>query len=128
MLDRVEGASPVVLLNKVEALAAQNPPKTQETSLTERIEALIASADVMLFMKGSPEAPRCGFSSKVVEALNEIDVQYSHFDILQDDAIRQVFPKVLQNISKQMVLGSQRIFMLANLSSTLRRERVHGRL
>lgn len=37
----------------------------------------------MLLMKGSPEQPRCGFSSRVVAALQEAGVDYKHFDILQ---------------------------------------------
>ena len=43
----------------------------------------------MLFMKGSPEAPRCGFSRKVVEALNSTGVGYGTFDILGDEFVRQ---------------------------------------
>ena len=43
----------------------------------------------MLFMKGSPSEPRCGFSAKVVDALRQADVDFKHFDILGDDAVRQ---------------------------------------
>ena len=43
----------------------------------------------MLFMKGSPAEPRCGFSAKVVEALQQAGVDFKHFDILSDDAVRQ---------------------------------------
>jgi len=44
---------------------------------------------VMLFMKGSPDTPRCGFSRKVVEALNSTGVPYGTFDILTDEGVRQ---------------------------------------
>lgn len=40
-------------------------------------------------MKGSPQTPRCGFSSKVVQALQQAHIEFSHFDILSDEAVRQ---------------------------------------
>lgn len=43
---------------------------------------------VVLFMKGNPEVPRCGFSRKVVGILKDQGVQYSSFDILSDDSVR----------------------------------------
>lgn len=47
------------------------------------------SQPVMLFMKGSPQSPRCGFSSRVVKILKQHGMQFGHFDILSDQAIRQ---------------------------------------
>lgn len=44
----------------------------------------------MLFMKGSPEAPFCGFSKKMVAILQKYDgLKYGHFDILQDSEVRE---------------------------------------
>lgn len=43
---------------------------------------------VVLFMKGSPDAPRCGFSRKIVALLNDQGVKFSHFDILSDESVR----------------------------------------
>ncbi|KAI9197748.1 hypothetical protein LWI28_003640 [Acer negundo] len=43
----------------------------------------------MLFMKGTPDSPRCGFSSKVVNALREEGVSFGSFDILSDEEVRQ---------------------------------------
>lgn len=40
-------------------------------------------------MQGSPDAPRCGFSAQVVQALREAGADFRHFDILQDPAIRE---------------------------------------
>jgi len=57
--------------------------------LMSRIMRLLDSAPVMLFMKGSPEAPRCGFSRKVVDALKGNQIDFSTFDILSDEGIRQ---------------------------------------
>jgi glutaredoxin-related protein len=43
----------------------------------------------MLFMKGTPEAPQCGFSRKIVEILKQNNVQFSSFNILADEEVRQ---------------------------------------
>ena len=43
---------------------------------------------VVLFMKGSPDEPRCGFSRKTVDILREHNVQFSYFDILTDESVR----------------------------------------
>ncbi|KAG8776746.1 monothiol glutaredoxin grx4 [Serendipita sp. 401] len=53
------------------------------------MKSIIDSDKVVLFMKGSPEAPRCGFSRQTVAILKEHNVKYTHFDILQDEAVRQ---------------------------------------
>ncbi|KAF3796204.1 Monothiol glutaredoxin-S17 [Nymphaea thermarum] len=58
-------------------------------SLDDRLKKLVSSSKTMLFMKGTPEAPRCGFSSKVVQALSSEDVSFGYFDILTDDEVRQ---------------------------------------
>lgn len=50
--------------------------------LDQRIRTLLGSAPVMLLMKGSPEEPRCGFSRRVVEALQKDGIVFKHFDIL----------------------------------------------
>lgn len=60
-----------------------------QQELESRLEQLVHSAPVMLFMKGDPAQPRCGFSAKVVEALQQAGVEFKHFDILSDDAVRQ---------------------------------------
>ncbi|XAR66454.1 Peptide-N(4)-(N-acetyl-beta-glucosaminyl)asparagine amidase [Bertholletia excelsa] len=61
----------------------------QKESLEERLKKLIMSSPVMLFMKGTPDAPRCGFSSKVVDALRNEGVAFGSFDILTDEEMRQ---------------------------------------
>lgn len=58
-------------------------------SLEERLKKLVTSSPVMLFMKGTPDSPRCGFSSKVVNALREEGVKFGSFDILGDEEVRQ---------------------------------------
>jgi monothiol glutaredoxin len=54
-----------------------------------RVQAMVASAPVFLFMKGMPSAPRCGFSANAVGALDALGVSYTSFDILSDEGIRQ---------------------------------------
>lgn len=61
----------------------------REASLQDRLKALITRAKVMLFMKGSPETPRCGFSRTIANILKEEDISFDHFDILSDDEIRE---------------------------------------
>lgn len=52
-------------------------------------EKLINQAPIMLFMKGDKYVPQCGFSARVVEMLNDLEAQYTTFDILVDDIVRQ---------------------------------------
>jgi monothiol glutaredoxin len=54
-----------------------------EPELKQQVEKLIASNDVLLFMKGTPEAPRCGFSMRVVGVLDSLGVEYGAIDVLQ---------------------------------------------
>lgn len=60
-----------------------------EETLQDRLKKLITSSPVMLFMKGTPDAPRCGFSSRVVNALREEGIDFGSFDILTDEEVRQ---------------------------------------
>jgi Grx4 family monothiol glutaredoxin len=57
--------------------------------LKKRIESLVHSSPVFLFMKGTPSNPQCGFSFRVVEILHGLKVKFSSFDILSDEDIRQ---------------------------------------
>jgi len=58
-------------------------------TIDERLTRLVNSAPIVLFMKGSPSEPRCGFSSRVVQALDAVDATFGHFDILSDEVVRQ---------------------------------------
>src|SRR5919198_1891875 len=62
-----------------------------DPQLKEQVEKLIASNDVLLFMKGTPEAPRCGFSMRVVGVLEQLGVEYGAIDVLPLlDPLREV--------------------------------------
>jgi monothiol glutaredoxin len=54
-----------------------------------RIQSLVDGSDVLLFMKGSPLFPQCGFSSRAVAILNHLGAQFESVDVLQDQGIRQ---------------------------------------
>ena len=54
-----------------------------------RIAELVGKSDVVLFMKGSPLFPQCGFSSRAIAILNHIGVEFDSVDVLQDQGIRQ---------------------------------------
>jgi monothiol glutaredoxin len=54
-----------------------------------RIAEIVNSNDVVLFMKGSPLFPQCGFSSKAIAILDHLGVAYGSVDVLQDQEVRQ---------------------------------------
>lgn len=54
----------------------------------ERIAEIVNGNDVVLFMKGSPLFPQCGFSSKAIAILEHLGVEYASVDVLQDMEIR----------------------------------------
>jgi len=60
-----------------------------EETLKKRIEDTISKERIMLFMKGSPAMPQCGFSAAVVGVLKEEGVQYGSYNILADGELRE---------------------------------------
>jgi len=62
---------------------------TPEQQINEAIQGAIADNEVILFMKGTPEAPRCGFSARSVAALEALGTPFAAVDILPDPRIRQ---------------------------------------
>ena len=73
------------------AVSLSIPPPTE--ALEDRLASLVSQHPVMLFMKGTPEAPRCGFSRSVVEILKNEGVPFGSFDILEDEEVRQGLKK-----------------------------------
>lgn len=69
------------------AVMAQQP--NDQSFLKDRLERLIRSSDVMLFIKGTPSEPRCGFSRQLVEMLEEEEIAFGSFDVLSDEEVRQ---------------------------------------
>jgi monothiol glutaredoxin len=59
------------------------------SDVNSRISDIVAARDVVLFMKGTPLFPQCGFSSRAVAILDHLGVAYDSVDVLQDMEIRQ---------------------------------------
>uniref|UniRef100_A0A182VWR3 Glutaredoxin-related protein 5, mitochondrial n=1 Tax=Anopheles minimus TaxID=112268 RepID=A0A182VWR3_9DIPT len=55
----------------------------------KEIEKLVNNSKVVIFMKGNPDAPRCGFSNAVVQILRMHSVKYDSHDVLQNESLRQ---------------------------------------
>ncbi len=60
-----------------------------DNQVLDRIGEEIAANDVVLFMKGTPQVPQCGFSAAVTNVLSQLGVPFKGVDVLADDAIRQ---------------------------------------
>lgn len=97
IIDRVDGANAPALTEKIKQHLKNKDPlllviKTKE-SLEERLKKLINQAPCMLFMKGNPANPRCGFSRTIVSILDNYKTDYKSFDILQDNDVREGLKK-----------------------------------
>jgi monothiol glutaredoxin len=57
-------------------------------SAQEKIQNIISSNEVVLFMKGTPDMPQCGFSMAVVNALKHLNVKFDGVNVLEDEEIR----------------------------------------
>jgi len=94
VVDMIDGADVPLLTKKVKEIASKvSSGDTQSpigsSNLEARLKSVINKAPVMVFMKGNPEAPRCGFSRTLVSILNETNISYETFDILEDEEVRQ---------------------------------------
>ena len=87
------------------------------TDTRERIDALVKSNEVVLFMKGTALFPQCGFSSRAVAILDHLGVPFETVDVLQDQEIRQGikdysdWPTVPQLYVKGEFVGGSDIMM-----------------
>jgi monothiol glutaredoxin len=60
-----------------------------DSTTRQRIDELIASSPIFVFMKGNKLMPQCGFSNNVVQILHSLGVPFETFDVLSDGEIRQ---------------------------------------
>ncbi|MDX3900943.1 MAG: Grx4 family monothiol glutaredoxin [Sphingobium sp.] len=58
-------------------------------AVQQRIADIVNASDVVLFMKGTPLFPQCGFSSRAIAILEHLNVAYDSVDVLQDQGVRQ---------------------------------------
>lgn len=88
---------------------------TDETQA--HIQSIVDSNDVLLFMKGTPLFPQCGFSNRAVSILNHLGVEFESVDVLQDQAVRQGikefsdWPTIPQLYVKGEFIGGSDIMM-----------------
>jgi monothiol glutaredoxin len=83
------------------------------TELKSRIDKLLTDNKIVLFMKGTPSFPQCGFSARAVAILKELDVNFESVNILEDQEIREGI-KVYGNwptipqlyVNKELIGGS----------------------
>lgn len=76
--------------------AVSESPENKSLNVNERIKNLISSSDIFLFMKGTSEMPMCGFSANVIGILQEMQVPFKTFNILEDYELRDAI-KVFSN-------------------------------
>ena len=87
------------------------------TDTNARIDEIVKSKDIVLFMKGTALFPQCGFSSRAVAILDHLGVQFDTVDVLQDPEIRQGikdysdWPTVPQLYVKGEFVGGSDIMM-----------------
>ncbi len=86
--------------------------ETNQTTI-KKIETMLSENKVVLFMKGSPQFPQCGFSARAIAILQELETKFFSVDVLQDAEIRQGikelgnWPTIPQlYINKELVGGS----------------------
>ena len=145
-VDQVVGANAPALNSMIQKHAKSNAPhgqiqsKKQEAgsteNLDEKLKNLINSQPVMIFIKGVPSAPQCGFSRQLIEILSETKCSYGSFNILEDDQVRQglktysnwpTFPQVYikgeliggLDIVKELVASGEFEKMLPDLNARL---------
>ncbi|WP_428313160.1 Grx4 family monothiol glutaredoxin [Hydrocarboniphaga sp.] len=59
----------------------------------ERIKKQVTDNPIIVYMKGTPDFPQCGFSARTVQALNACDVEYAYVNIYEDEEIYRALPK-----------------------------------
>jgi len=63
-------------------------------NVTDQIKQQIAKEPVLIYIKGTPQEPRCGFSARAVQILERCGVPFHYVDILENPLVRQVLPQV----------------------------------
>ncbi|KTW26567.1 Grx4 family monothiol glutaredoxin [Pneumocystis jirovecii RU7] len=85
----MESSTPLNEKPKSNATNVLIDKENEYEDLTSRLEKLVKAEPVMLFMKGTPDNPQCGFSRQIVDILNDLSVKYGFFNILSDQEVRE---------------------------------------
>ena len=87
------------------------------SDVNKRIEQLLKDNKVMLFMKGTPSFPQCGFSARAVAILNELGAEYGSLNVLEDQEMREGikafgnWPTIPQLYINQELVGGSDIML-----------------
>lgn len=88
-----------------------------DENLKQKIEDILSQDKVVLFMKGTPQFPQCGFSARAVAILNELGAKYHSFNVFDDENIRQGikeysnWPTIPQLYVDKKLIGGSDIMM-----------------
>ena len=103
VIDRVDGFNQSDLLKKikyhlntigvVQSTETKSDPTLSAQQIEQKIKNLLDSSPVILFMKGTPASPQCGFSRQACHLLDEHKIKYEYFDVLADQTIREQLKK-----------------------------------
>jgi glutaredoxin-related protein len=103
VLDRVDGFNQSELLKKikfhintigvVQSTQIQSDVGSSSMTMEQKIKQLLDSSPIILFMKGTPASPQCGFSRQACHLLDERKIKYEYFDVLADQSIREYLKK-----------------------------------
>ena len=63
-------------------------------TIEEKLKQQINENDILIYMKGTPYEPQCGFSARTVQALIECDAQFSYVDVIENNDVRTALPSV----------------------------------
>ncbi|XP_049522697.1 glutaredoxin-3 isoform X3 [Dermacentor silvarum] len=111
-VDRVEGLNMVELVRKLKSLQArvEMPPLVagDKRELMHRLQAITAQAPCVLFMEGSTSAPAEGGSSQAVALLKKAGLQFQHFDVTTDSALRQ---QLIQHLADKAACNYPLLFV-----------------
>ncbi len=99
-------ANPSLNQDHVDKVSNEIPSGFDETDTIKRIEKIISSHPLVVFMKGNSFFPQCGFSANTVGMLTQLNAEFKTYDILRDPELRQsikdfsnwpTFPQVYHN-------------------------------
>lgn len=73
----------------MENLETEIPNELILSSTDKKIDYLLENHKAIVFIKGSPQFPQCGFTRKIIEKLDRFKIKYGHFNIFTDEELRQ---------------------------------------
>lgn len=134
IIDRVVGFNQSDLIQKLKnhtgklgQLPKQLPTKSElDISTENKIQRLLQSSPIILFMKGTPTDPQCGFSRQACHLLDEHRIAFDHFDVLSDSSLREQLKKHSNwNTYPQLYVNGELIGGLDIMKQMIENEEFH---